>query len=204
MNGCTTCLGICDPDANLCIIYKRQHIVSYWQGDLMRIHKKRYQRANFFENMTTTTTTIQWKQKQQECVHSVATWLRIHIWFRRMCIQYVRLLFFFIWSLMPFFLSFSFLIQGDDTKKMLLFDVTMWINVFCLRCVYHLIENLSALFSQENFCRWQQHTQKKHISPTSKIERNLYVSQRKIVCSIDSIVKMSILVRTFAFDFGPI
>lgn len=138
MNGCTTCLGICDPDANLCIIYINVNISYHIDRAIWCVYtKKRYQRANFCENMTTTittTTAIQWKQKQQECIHSVATWLRIHVWFRRMCIQYVRLLFFFIWSLMPFFLSFSFLIQGDDTKKMLLFDVTMWINVFCLRC----------------------------------------------------------------------
>lgn len=92
--------------------------------------------------------------------------------------------FFFIWSLMPFFLSFSFLIQGDDTKKMLLFDVTMWINVFCLRCVYHLIENLSALFSQENFCRWQQHTQKKTYIPDIE-NRTQFICVSKENCLFD-------------------
>lgn len=127
-----------------------------------------------------------WRQQSNEYKNNKNVYIRLprdyaYMYDTKECVFNMCDCYFFLFkdSCLSFFLSassFKVMIQ----KKMLLFDVTMWINVFCLRCVYHLIENLSALFSQENFCRWQQHTQKKHISPTSKIERNLYVSQRKI------------------------
>lgn len=140
MNGCTTCLGICDPDANLCIIYINVNISYHIDRAIWCVYTKKTLSTGQFlwkydnnnnnnnNNPMKTKTTRMYTFGCHVITHTCMIPKNVY----SIC---ATAIFFYLKShaFLSFFLSassFKVMIQ----KKMLLFDVTMWINVFCLRC----------------------------------------------------------------------